>query len=55
MINTVVIGSEFVTMLPAADRPEHTEMYEGFIHVKDSNATVEEAKVILLFRDHDRN
>lgn len=54
MVNAVVIGTEFMNMLPPAQRPEHTELYEGFIHVNDFNASVEEGKMVLLVRDHDR-
>lgn len=54
MVNAVVIGTEFMNMLPQNQRPEHTELYEGFIHINDFNATVEEGKMILLVRDHDR-
>lgn len=54
MVNAVVIGSELVQMLPNAQRPEHTSMYEGFIHINDFNATVEKGEMIVLVRDHDR-
>ncbi|MBN2797453.1 MAG: peptidase T [Clostridia bacterium] len=55
MVNAVVIGSELIQLLPTAQRPEHTSMYEGFIHVNDFNATVEKGEMIVLVRDHDRN
>ena len=33
MINSQHIAMEFQAMLPAAERPEHTENYEGFCHL----------------------
>lgn len=53
MINAVHIGNELSHMLPMAQRPEHTEMYEGFIHLNDFNASVEHGDMIFIIRDHD--
>ncbi len=53
MINAVHIGNELSTMLPMAQRPEHTELYEGFIHLNDFNATVEHGDMLFIIRDHD--
>lgn len=55
MINSVIIGMELNAMLPAAQRPEHTEMYEGFIHLNDFNGSVDGSEMIYILRDHDRN
>lgn len=54
MINSVIIGTELNNMLPSAQRPEHTEMYEGFIHLNDFNGTVEKSEMIFILRDHDK-
>ena len=40
-------------MLPAADRPEHTEDYEGFYHLTDMSGNVEKAEMQYIVRDHD--
>lgn len=53
MINAVHIGNELSNMLPMAQRPEHTELYEGFIHLNDFNATVEKGDLLFIIRDHD--
>ena len=53
MINAGLIAAQFVNMLPPAERPEHTEGYEGFFHLTSLNATVEEAVFSYIIRDHD--
>lgn len=54
MINAAKIGMALNAKLPAAEAPELTEGYEGFFHLISFNATVEEAKLVYLIRDHDR-
>ena len=41
-------------MLPPAERPEHTEGYEGFYHLAAMSGSVEEASIEYIIRDHDR-
>lgn len=53
MINAMHIGIELVRMLPAQERPEHTENYEGFTHLTRFNGTVEECDLGFIIRDHD--
>ncbi len=53
MKNAILIATELLSMLPAAERPEHTDVHEGFIHVDDFNGTVDNAKMTLIIRDHD--
>jgi tripeptide aminopeptidase len=53
MVNAVHIGNELSQMMPSAQRPEHTELYEGFIHLNDFNASVEHGEMIFIIRDHD--
>ena len=53
MINSQHIAMEFHSMLPAAQRPEHTEGYEGFIHLTDMEGTVEQTTLRYIIRDHD--
>ena len=54
MKNACLIAMEFNAMLPPAERPEHTEGYEGFFHLDDMQGTVEQARLNYIIRDHDR-
>ena len=54
MINSQHIAMEFHAMLPAAERPEHTEKYEGFCHLCAMRGEVEESRLEYIIRDHDR-
>lgn len=54
MLNSILIGMELTQMLPNAERPEHTEMYEGFTHLNDFNGSVENTEMTLIIRDHDK-
>lgn len=54
MINAITVGTEFISSLPTEEVPEKTEGREGFFHVSDFNGTVDEAKLTLIIRDHDR-
>lgn len=53
MINAIEVACELNGMLPAWERPEHTEGYEGFYHCVGLNGTVEKASVSYIIRDHD--
>ena len=53
MVNSQLIAMEFQGMLPAAQRPESTEGYEGFIHVTDMEGEVEHSTLRYIIRDHD--
>ncbi|MCL1937358.1 MAG: peptidase T [Candidatus Azobacteroides sp.] len=55
MRNASLIALQFAQMLPAAERPEHTEAYEGFFHLTGMIGTVEEAELSYIIRDHDSN
>ncbi len=52
MKNSQQIAMEFHGMLPADQRPEHTEGYEGFIHLTDMEGTVEQSNLRYIIRDH---
>ena len=54
MVNAMLIGMELNGMLPASQRPDATEGYEGFFHLTGFNGTVEEADLSYIIRDHDR-
>ncbi len=53
MINSMLIAMEFAALLPAAQRPEHTEGYEGFFHLIGMKGEVEESTLGYIIRDHD--
>ena len=54
MVNSQYIAMEFQGLLPVMEKPEHTQGYEGFIHLTDMNGTVEETTLRYIIRDHDR-
>ena len=53
MINAALVAMEINSLLPAAERPEHTEDHEGFFHLTDMKGTVEKAELHYIVRDHD--
>ena len=53
MINAIEVACDLQQLLPACQRPEHTEGYEGFYHCVGLNGTVEKASVSYIIRDHD--
>lgn len=53
MINAIEVAGELMQLLPAWERPEHTEGYEGFFHCVGMNGTVEKAQLQYIIRDHD--
>ena len=53
MVNSQLIAMEFNSLLPAAQRPEHTEGYEGFIMLLAMQGEVEESSLQYIIRDHD--
>ena len=53
MVNSQLIAMEFAALLPASQRPEHTEGYEGFFHLLGMKGTVEESQLNYIIRDHD--
>ena len=54
MKTAILIAQEFNALLPADQRPETTEGYEGFFHVVGIKGSVEEASLTYIIRDHDR-
>ncbi len=54
MKNAILLANEWISRLPAAETPAHTEGYEGFFHVHDMEGNESGATVALLVRDHDR-
>ena len=53
MLNAILVGMELNSLLPAEQRPEYTDGYEGFFHITDFKGTVEEASFSYIIRDHD--
>ena len=54
MINAMQAAVDFHTMLPAQERPEHTEGYEGFSMLTRMQGDIEHAHLHYIIRDHDR-
>ncbi|MGT2925195.1 peptidase T [Streptococcus caviae] len=51
MVNALQLAIDFHEQLPAAERPEKTDGYEGFYHLLSLNGTVEEAHSSYIIRD----
>ena len=54
LVNAMQVAVDFHTMLPAQERPEHTEGYEGFSMLTRMEGDIEHAKLHYIIRDHDR-
>ena len=55
MVNAARVATELAALLPADETPETTEGYQGFYHLTSLQATVEEARLSYIIRDHDRD
>lgn len=53
MVNALLVANQVVAMLPPLQRPENTELYEGFFHLVELSGRVAEAGMELLIRDFD--
>ena len=53
MVSAAELAIRFHTMLPAAEKPEYTEGYEGFYHLTDFTGDVPSATLHYILRDHD--
>ncbi|MCH5329379.1 MAG: peptidase T [Alistipes sp.] len=53
MINAIEVACELNALIPADERPQHTEGYEGFYHCVGFSGTVEKAQINYIIRDHD--
>jgi len=53
MKNAALMAAEFVSLLPQAEIPAHTEGYEGFYHLTGMQGCVENAELHYILRDHD--
>lgn len=54
MKNAVLLAAEFISRMPAAETPAHTEGYEGFYHISDIEGCESHASLHMIIRDHDR-
>ena len=54
MKNSLLIGVEFASMLPADEIPAKTEMYEGFYHLSEMSGNEEKTVLEYIIRDHSR-
>ncbi|WP_251622975.1 peptidase T [Odoribacter lunatus] len=54
MINALQVIADIHAQLPAWERPEHTEGYEGFYHLIGVSGGVERATAEYIIRDHSR-
>ena len=55
MVNALELARQFQNALPEFEVPEHTSGREGFYHLMYANGVVEEAKLVYIIRNHDRN
>lgn len=53
MVNSMSVAMEYCALLPKDQVPEHTENYEGFIHLDTIQGNVEHTVMQFLIRDHD--
>lgn len=53
MVNAANLLVDYQGLLPAAQRPEHTAGYEGFMHLMSVSGTVAHATARYIVRDHD--
>ncbi|NEW65869.1 peptidase T [Carnobacteriaceae bacterium zg-84] len=54
MINAMTLATEFDRRLPNKEVPELTEKREGFHHLMGMSGTIEDATLLYIIRDHDR-
>ena len=54
MKNAALLASEFISAMPAAETPSHTEGYEGFYHLREISGNESKAVFEYIIRDHDR-
>ena len=54
MLNACLMANEFISLLPENETPGTTDGYQGFFHLCSVLATVEEACLSYIIRDHDK-
>lgn len=53
MKNAALLACEFISRMPAAETPAHTEGYEGFYHLCDIKGDETKTVINMIIRDHD--
>ena len=53
MKNALEIAMQFHGLMPAAQKPQHTEGHEGFIHLTGTQGNPDSASMRYIIRDHD--
>ncbi|EHU01161.1 tripeptide aminopeptidase [Pantoea stewartii subsp. stewartii DC283] len=53
MVNALELATRFSAALPAKEKPEWTDGYEGFFHLHQMKGTVEHAELHYIIRDFD--
>ncbi|MGI6756257.1 MAG: peptidase T [Atopobiaceae bacterium] len=53
MVNAITLAGEFLELVPKAERPEHTEGYEGFYHPTHIAGSASDLTLQFILRDHD--
>ncbi|UPO96939.1 peptidase T [Cetobacterium somerae] len=54
MINAMLLAMKLNDMLPANERPEYTEGYEGFFLLTNFKGTIETTEIDYIIRDHSK-
>lgn len=54
MRNAVTMAAKWQLLLPAGERPEYTEMYEGFYHSLRISGGTDKVELEMILRDHDK-
>jgi tripeptide aminopeptidase len=54
MINSQLIAMEIESLLPAKQKPEYTDNYEGFFLLTTLNGSIEHSTMEYIIRDHDK-
>lgn len=52
MVNAGILACEYIAQIPAHERPEHTEGYEGFYLLTKMTTDIENAHLEFIIRDH---
>ncbi len=53
MVNACGLAVEYENLMPAVQKPEHTEGREGFIHLNSMKGVIDHAESHYIIRDHD--
>lgn len=52
MINAITLAAEWQAALPAGERPEYTDGYDGFFHINKINGSTDGVILHMIIRDH---